>query len=86
MQKWAITFLVGVMVIFITSGSVSAKSHNHHISHQLVSPFDKTMELPNHCVLKGHSLNNPCPHLKKESVNSLTIAAYCGGAPFEKKP
>ncbi len=85
MHNWVTKFLVGVLVIFITSSSVSWEPHDHPATHHLISPFNKTMQLPNHCILQGHSLNNPCPHLKKESVHSLTISAYCGGAPFEKQ-
>jgi hypothetical protein len=85
MQKWITTFLISAMVIFITSVSVSAKPHDHHTSHPLVSPFDKTIELPHHCIVNGHSLSNPCPHLIKKTANSHTIAVACGGAPDKKQ-
>lgn len=76
-----------VGVILAVSGSVAAMSHDHHISHQAVSPFDKGKELPPHCALNGHSMHNPCPHLMKDlkSVNSTVIAADCGGTPYGKQ-
>ncbi len=80
-------FLMSWVTILVTSGTVTAMSHDHHTSHHSISPFDKSNELPQHCVLKGHSINNPCPHLMKDSksVNSITIAADCGGTPYEKQ-
>lgn len=87
MQKLTTIFLICVGVILATSGSVAAMSHDHHPSHHAVSPFDKGKELPPHCALNGHSINNPCPHLMKglKSANSTVIAVDCGGTPNEKQ-
>lgn len=85
MNREVVKILVSMVIILITSGSVSAMSHDHPASHDEVSPFEKKIELPRHCFLKGHSLHNPCPHLKKESFKLFTIASNCGGVPYKKQ-
>ncbi len=87
MRRLIAIFLVCWVTILVTSGSVAAMSHDHHTSHHSISPFDKSKELPHHCALKGHSINNPCPHLLRDSkpANSIAIATDCGGTPYEKQ-
>lgn len=73
------------VVLLVASGTATAMSHDHH-THS-VSPFDQNKELPHHCVLKGHSINNPCPHIVRDSksADTIAIATDCGGAPYEKQ-
>jgi len=87
MRKFIATFLLCGVAILVASNVTMAMPHDHHSSHHSISPFDKSKELPHHCALKGHSINNPCPHLLKDSksVNSIAIATDCGGTPYKKQ-
>ena len=87
MQKFKITFWLVVVVFFVTTGTSFAMSHSHHGSHHSVSPFDKAKELPYHCALNGHSMDNPCPHLSINlNENKMgSLAAECAGSSVPKQ-
>jgi hypothetical protein len=79
----AMVFLVGVLFL-----SVPAHAGLHHDHISIDSPFHKASKgKPVHCVLLGHSINNPCPHIlnPKSQTQRIAIGPDCGGLPFPSK-
>ena len=85
-------FFIAVMAtsIFWLAGSSQAMAmagHNHHHG-KAASPFDaKGYSL--HCILNGHSLDNPCPKMLSvlgKNDRIYAIGAECGGSPFPMTP
>ena len=89
MRKWTIIILACAVAIAMSVDSAVAMSHDHDASHHSLSPFDSSKDhLSHHCVLSGHSTNNPCPHmlknLKSAKTDAITISVDCGGASNQK--
>ncbi len=75
-----------VMALFLSAPAHAGLHHDHHYSVNTI--FQKAAEVkPVHCLLRGHSISNPCPHiLKTKSQRERTaIAPDCGGTPFSSK-
>ncbi len=70
--------------LFTTSSAFANSDHQHH-HHNSTSPFNKT-NLNQHCLLKGHSLDNPCPHTMKH-LGSKDLPSFigsdCAGSPSQ---
>jgi len=85
--KLKIILVVSLLFAFgfmSTSSAFASGDHRHH-HHDPMSPFGKT-NLNLHCLLKGHSLDNPCPHILKhlgEKSLPYFIGSDCGGSPSQ---
>jgi hypothetical protein len=79
----ALVFLVAAIFF-----SMPAQAGLHHDHHSTDSPFHKASKgKPVHCILLGHSINNPCPHIlnPKTQMQRIVIGPDCGGLPFPTK-
>lgn len=84
--KLAVTAMVFLLATFFLL--VPAHAGLHHDHHSIGSPFDKVSEgKPVHCILLGHSISNPCPHIlnPKSHRQKIAIGPDCGGLPFPSK-
>lgn len=87
--KFKIILVILALSVWSVAFSPSANANDVHKRHQhnAANPFNKT-NLNLHCLLKGHSLDNPCPHILKHlGSKSLLylIGADCGGSHSQKK-
>lgn len=84
--KFAVTAMVFLMgVLFLSVPAHAGSDHDHH---SMESPFHNEPDgKPVHCVLLGHSINNPCPHIlnPKSQTQRIAIGPDCGGRPFPSK-
>lgn len=84
--------LIAVLVwaLLVTTNALAHPHHhgdhlNQHGDHQhqqnsVVSPFDGPKGVQSlHCLLRGHSHQVFCPHLKPDSAQNTNIATDCGG-------
>jgi hypothetical protein len=84
MGSFKILVFVVLFCTLLSPKNIFAEVHNHNGHHQkeITSPFEVKKEKTSlHCLLKLHTLNEPCPHsnsLKSKSI-SFTIASDCGG-------
>jgi hypothetical protein len=82
--KFILVFSLCIASAFVLASTAFASGDHQH-DHDSISPFGKT-SLNLHCLLKGHSLNNPCPHILKHlGGKSLPhfIGSNCGGSPSQ---
>ena len=78
-----ILIIVLLWALFGASNAL-AMAHDHgqhqHPQSTIVSPFDAKKEGQSlHCVLRGHSHQDFCPHSEAERSQTDTIASDCGG-------
>lgn len=69
-----------LMALFLSAPAHAGLHHDHH---SLDSVFQKASKGKHaHCVLRGHSQNNPCPHIlhPKGPQKNIVIGTDCGGA------
>ena len=83
-----VLFLITLFAVFFAMGTVEASSHQHHPKQHALSPFTGKSEIPHHCILHGHSLKRPCPHLSGAFKNrdSFLLSVDCGGSPIKNNP
>ena len=88
-SKLKISALLVLGVLLLFASSASAIDHEGHHKHgKNISPFVKKQGVSLHCILKGHSINDLCPHLLNASVDKAipcVIGSSCGSHPFQKK-
>lgn len=81
-------FLI-LSVLFLSTSSSWANAHHGHRQHANgVSPFNQNKRISLHCILKGHSINDLCPHLIKASKDKslpCVISSSCGSHPYQKE-
>ncbi len=82
-------FIVLILALAILLASAGAGFATNHASHKGHSPMDKIGKSPSlHCVLKGHDLSNPCPHLLAEDGLSEKsfLSSPCNGDASNQNP
>ena len=88
-SKFRILLAFAIMLSVLFASSAFANGlHTHHQHSDSISPFSKNKKLSLHCILKGHSINDLCPHLLKTSKDKTipsVIGSGCGTHPFPKK-
>ncbi len=87
MKKQGFIVLVIAFAIVLVCGSSSfAADHNSHEGHFPMKEMGKGLSL--HCVLKGHDLSNPCPHLvaKGDLGEKYSLSLPCGGKTSNQNP
>ena len=68
--------VIGCLVATVSQAGVGP-AHHHHADSPFVGQQDAQHR---HCVLKGHSLDRPCPHMMDRGNNGQPmIASDCGG-------
>lgn len=75
-----------VIALFLLAPAHAGLHHDHH---SVDSVFQKASKGKHaHCILRGHSQNNPCPHIlhPKGPQQNIVIGADCGGSPFSSLP
>ncbi len=87
MKKQGFIVLITAFAVFLASASFSfAAGHSSHKGH---SPMDKVGKRPSlHCVLKGHDLSNPCPHIIADDglAEKSFLSSPCGGKTSNETP
>lgn len=87
-SKFKIRLLMVLSVLFLFASSSWANMHEGHHNHNKgVSPFVQKQGVSLHCMLRGHSINDLCPHLLKASEDKTipcVIGSSCGSHPFQK--
>lgn len=88
-SKFKIIVLMVLMILLIVASSSWGNVHTeHHKNGKHVSPFVQKQGISFHCILKGHKVNDLCPHLLKGSKDKnipYVIGSSCGSHPFQKK-
>jgi hypothetical protein len=87
MKKQGFIVLVIAFAIVLVSASFSfAADHKSHKGHFPMKEMGKALSL--HCVLKGHDLSNPCPHLvaKDDLGEKYSLTLPCGGKASNQNP
>jgi hypothetical protein len=88
-SKLRISVLIALGALFLCASSASATGHEGHHQHgKQVSPFAQKRGISLHCALKGHTVNDLCPHLLKAAKDKTipcVIGSSCGSHPFQKK-
>jgi len=87
MKKQGFIVLVIAFVIVLVCASSSFAAHHHsHKGHFPTKEMGKGLSL--HCILKGHDLNNPCPHLvaKGGLGDKLSLTLPCDGKSSNPNP
>jgi hypothetical protein len=87
MKKQGFIVLVLAFAMVLASASVSfAGNHKSHKGHSPMKKIGKGSSL--HCVLKGHDLSNPCPHLvaKGGLGEKYSLALPCDGKTSNQNP
>jgi len=82
-------FIVLVIAFAMVLASASASFAANHMSHKGHFPKKEVGKgLPLHCVLKGHDLSNPCPHLvaKGGLGEKYSLTLPCGGKTSNQNP
>lgn len=82
-------FIVLAIAFAIMLTSVNSSFAAHHMPHKGHSPMDKVGKgLSLHCILKGHDISNPCPHLmaKSEVSEKFSLSSSCGGKDPSQNP
>lgn len=76
-------FLAGALIL--SAPAHAGLHHDHHSSGSLSHKASKGK--PHHCVLLGHSISNPCPHILQPNSlrEKVAIGMECGGLPFPSK-
>ena len=85
-MRSSLTKILLMAAAFCLTASVgqAAVGHAHH--HHPDSPFVGQQDAKHpHCVLKGHSMDKPCPHMVARhggNNGQPVIANECGGTPL----
>ena len=82
--SWLKILLMAAAFCLTASVSQAAVDHSHHQHPD--SPFGGEQIVKHlHCVLKGHSMDKPCPHImarQRGNSGQSVIANECGGTPL----
>jgi hypothetical protein len=75
-----------VMALFFSTPVNASLHHDHQSGHVFSKMTSKGKHA--HCVLRGHSQNNPCPHIlyPKRQEQGVILGPDCGGSPFPSLP
>jgi hypothetical protein len=81
-----IVLVIAFAMVLVSANASFAANHKSHKGHFPMKEAGKGLSL--HCVLKGHDLSNPCPHLvaKGDIGEKYSLTLPCGGKTSNQNP